>query len=286
MAAIPMTDLRAHTVTDRDEIADFLRTDRRYAAYAFGDLDHPTRGRPRWAIAHDPSGKPVALAMHLDTIVPPPLFLMGDPAGCHLILSTVLKPRDVYLLSTASLDAGIGDLYELERPAELLRMVVDAASFRPFAGSAQRLQRDDVEDLNRLYQLGFRAGFPPSVLEDGIYYGVRVNGRLVSAAGTHVIDPEERLAVVGNVMTHADFRGHDLAKMVTSAVTSELLSQVDEVTLNVYADNAPAIAAYLRLGYREHCRLTERFARRRSGGWGLMRPLREAMRITWPRDNR
>jgi len=124
------------------------------------------------------------------------------------------------------------------------------------------------------------------VVEDGIYYGIRVNGRLVSAAGTHVIDPAEGIAVVGNVMTHADFRGHDLAKMVTSAVTSELLTRVGDVALNVYADNTSAITAYLRLGYREHCRLTERFARRRSGGWGLMRPIREAMRITWPRDNR
>jgi ribosomal protein S18 acetylase RimI-like enzyme len=286
MAAIPMTELRARAVSDRDEIAAFLRTDRRYAAYAFGDLDTPTRGRPRWGIAHDARGSAVALAMHLDTIVPPPLFLMGEPAGCHLILNTVLRPRDVYLLSTAALDAGIGDLYDLERPAELLRMVVDADTFRPFAGSALRLGPRDIDDLNRLYQLGFRAGFPPSVLEEGIYYGVRVNGRLVSAAGTHVIDPPEGIAVVGNVMTHTDFRGHDLAKLVTSAVTGELLARVGDVALNVYADNAPAIAAYLRLGYREHCRLTERFARRRSGGWGLMRPLREAMRITWPRDNR
>jgi ribosomal protein S18 acetylase RimI-like enzyme len=163
----------------------------------------------------------------------------------------------------------------------MLRMVVDRDSFTRFAGPAERLNALDIDDLNRLYQLGFRAGFPPSVLDDGVYYGIRVRGRLVSAAGTHAINPKEGIAVVGNVMTHTDFRGHDFAKMVTSAVTAELLDRVPDVALNVHADNEPAVAAYGRLGYRTHCQLVERLARRRVGGWGLIRPIREAIRIPW-----
>jgi ribosomal protein S18 acetylase RimI-like enzyme len=165
-------------------------------------------------------------------------------------------------------------------------MVVDRDSFRPFAGPAERLTALDIDDLNRLYQLGYRAGFPPSVLEEGVYYGVRVRDRLVSAAGTHAINPREGIAVVGNVMTHADFRGHDFAKMVTSSVTAELLDRVPDVALNVHHDNDPAVAAYTRLGYRTHCQLIERLVRRRAGGWGLMRPIREAMRFPWPREPR
>ena len=196
------------------------------------------------------------------------------------------KPRDAFFQSIEGLDAAAEDLYQFERPTALLRMVVDAGTFVPYAGAAERLGAGDIDDLNRLYQLGFRAGFAQAILEDAVYYGIRIRGRLVSAAGTHVINRREGIAVVGNVMTHADFRGHDFAKMVTGAVTAELLDQVPDVALNVHADNAAAIAAYARLGYREHCRLTERLGRRRSGGWGLMRPIREAMRITWPRDQR
>jgi ribosomal protein S18 acetylase RimI-like enzyme len=222
--------------------------------------------------------------MHHDGLVPQPLFLMGDAAGCHAVLASIIKPRDAFFQSTAGLDAAIEDLYELERPTALLRMVVDASTFMPYAGAAERLTPADIDALNRLYQLGFRAGFASAILDDAVYYGVRVRGRLVSAAGTHVINRREGIAVVGNVMTHADYRGHDFAKMVTGAVTAELLEKLPDVALNVHADNAPAIAAYARLGYREHCRLSERLGRRRSGGWGLMRPIREAMRITWPRD--
>lgn len=286
MAVAPKPDLYARAVADRDEIAAFLRTDRRYAAYAMGDLDGPSRVRCTWGIAHDDAGRPVALAMHQEGLVPQPLFLMGDPAGCREVLASVIRPRDAYFLGTEAHDAAIADLYELDPAVALLRMAVDANSFTPFAGPAERLGPADVEDLNRLYQLGFRGGFPATILDDGVYYGVRARRRLVSAAGTHVINVREGVAVVGNVMTHVDYRGHDLAKMVTSAVTAELLQRVGDVVLNVHADNGPAITAYERLGYREHCRLSERLGHRRSGGWGLMRPIREAIRLTWQRDPR
>jgi ribosomal protein S18 acetylase RimI-like enzyme len=286
MAAAPVAQLRARSVTDREVIAAFLRTDRRYAAYALGDLDSAMRARCTWGIAYDGDDRPTALAMHHDGLVPQPLFLMGDPVGCHAVLASVIKPRDAFFQSTTALEAAVEDLYELDLPTALLRMVVDARTFVPFVGGAERLTPADIDDLNRLYQLGFRAGFASAILDNAVYYGVRVGGRLVSAAGTHVMNRREGIAVVGNVMTHADFRGHDFAKMVTSAVTAELLDQLPDIALNVHADNAPAIAAYTRLGYREHCRLSERLGRRRSGGWGLMRPIREAMRITWPRNTR
>jgi RimJ/RimL family protein N-acetyltransferase len=284
MAVAASSRPRVRAVSERSEIAAFLRRDRLYAAYAIGDLDGPNRARVAWAMAHDEAGIPTALAMHHEGLVPQPLFLMGAPDGCRAILESVLKPRDAYLQATELQEAALRDMYELDTPIVMLRMAVDRRTFTPFAGPAERLTALDVDDLNRLYQLGYRSGFPPSVVEDGVYYGVRVRGRLVSAAGTHAINPREEIAVVGNVMTHVDFRGHDFAKMVTSAVTAELFDQVSDVALNVHADNDPAVAAYSRLGYRTHCQLIERLARRRAGGWGLMRPIREAMRFPWPRE--
>ena len=286
MAVATSQRSRARAVGDREEIASFLRTDRRYAAYALGDLDGPNRARVAWGMAYDDAGRPTALVMHHEGLVPQPLFLMGAPDGCRQVLESVLKPRDAYLQGTELHEAAIRDLYELDAPVRMLRMVVDRDTFSPFAGPAERLTALDIDDLNRLYQLGFRAGFPATVVEDGVYYGVRVRGRLVSAAGTHALNAREGVAVVGNVMTHADFRGHDFAKMVTSAVTADLLDHVEDVALNVHADNDPAVAAYTRLGYRTHCQLVERLARRRHGGWGLMRPIREAIRIPWQREPR
>jgi GNAT superfamily N-acetyltransferase len=286
MAVAQKQESQARAVTDRDLIASFLRTDRLYAAYPLGDLDGPGRRRAAWGMSFDASGRPTALGMHHEGLVPQPLFLMGEVDGCRAILAGVLKPRDAYFQTTAAHEAAIRELYELEPPIAMLRMSVDRRSFIPFAGPAERLGSSDIEELNRLYQLGFRSGFPASVLEEGVYYGVRVRGHVVAAAGTHVVSPRERIAVVGNVMTQPEYRGHDFAKMVTSAVTAELLERVTDVTLNVHGENVPAVAAYGRLGYGVYCHLVERIGRRRSGGWGLMRPIREAIRLTWPRDSR
>ena len=56
--------------------------------------------------------------------------------------------------------------------------------------------------------------------------------RLIAAAGTHVVSPQWGVAAVGNVYTHREYRGQGLAKVVTSAVTAELLQQCDTVVLN------------------------------------------------------
>ena len=146
-------------------------------------------------------------------------------------------------------------------------MSVNREGFRPLSGPQVRLSKVDLVDLNRLYGLGFSGWLPADAIVNGVYYGIRVAGRLVAAAGTHVISPEGRLAAVGNVLTHADFRGRGFAKLTTSAVTQELLRYCDDVVLNVRADNPPAIAAYTALGYREHCRFEERLAHRRGAPW-------------------
>jgi hypothetical protein len=99
MAVAQSLELRARTVADRDEIAAYLRSDRRYAAYALGDLDSPVRRRISWGMAYDAAGRPNALAMHHEGLMPQPLFLMGEPDGVRAILASVIRPRDAYFQS-------------------------------------------------------------------------------------------------------------------------------------------------------------------------------------------
>jgi len=282
MTVAQATGWHTRAVTDRSEVAAFLRTDRLYAAYALGDLDASARRRAAWGMAYDAEGRPRGLAMQHLGLPPQPLFLMGDPDACRAVLTNEVRPRYAFVQARHDLATAFDNLYRVDLPASLLRMVVNRETFRPYAGGAVRLAPADIGDLNRLYQLGLGGGFPASILEDGVYYGVRVGGRLVAAAGTHVINPDEGIAVVGNVLTHVDHRGQGHAKAVTAGVTAELLERVPDVALNVYADNDPAVAAYSRLGYREYCRLGEWVAYRRAGGWDLIRPLRAALRLSWP----
>ncbi len=183
---------------------------------------------------------------------PQPLFVMGENDGIKLILRDVIKPRTALRGGEAGAAACLLRVAIASIPVPtMLRMWVDACplparSHRTFGGCLPV----EIGELNRLYQLGFASWLPASAIADGLYYGIRVGGRLVSAAGTHVISPAGRLAVVGNVMTHSDFRGRGYATAVTGAVTAELLRFCDQVVLNVRADNPPALAAYRRLGFQ------------------------------------
>ena len=274
MAATTQQDARAlegpaleiSTTRDRELLRSFLESDRLRAAYAICDLEPREFARSKWGVAIQ-GGEPVAVVLEYGGLTPQPLFAMGDGDAITAILREVIKPRLVYLATDESLLPSVARVYTIDPGPQMLRMYVNRQLFRPALGPALRLSPIDGVDLNRLYGLGFAGWLPAESVAQGVYYGVRVAGRLIAAAGTHVISPEGRLAAVGNVMTHVDFRGRGFAKVTTSAVTQELLRTCDEVVLNVRSDNPPAIAAYRALGYAEHNRFEERLAHRRGAPW-------------------
>jgi ribosomal protein S18 acetylase RimI-like enzyme len=251
---------------DRSMLRSFLETDRLYSAYALCDLDDREFLRTRWGVALV-AGKPIAVVLQYAGYSPQPIFVMGENEGIEVILSNVIKPHTAYVAARPEHLAAIATSYRVEPGPAMLRMWVDAAHFRPFPAEVHRLLPVEIGEVNRLYQLGLASWLPASAISDGLYYGMRLGGRLVSAAGTHVISPNARLAVVGNVMTHADFRGRGYATAVTGAVTAELLRFCDQVVLNVRADNPPALAAYRRLGYQVHLTFEERLIHRTELPW-------------------
>ena len=258
--------LEISATRDRTLLRRFLERDRLRAAYAICDLEEREFARSKWGIATR-AGEPVAVVLEYGGLTPQPLFVIGDGEAVTAILREVIKPRLVYLATDHSLLEHVEHVYRIDPGPPMLRMWVNRQMFQPMLGPTLRLAPIDIVDLNRLYGLGFAGWLPAESISRGVYYGVRAAGRLVAAAGTHVISPEARLAAVGNVMTHVDFRGRGFAKATTSAVTEELLRTCDEVVLNVRADNPPAIAAYQALGYREYCRFEERLAHRRGAPW-------------------
>ncbi len=260
-AATTSRRLVARTTSDRGLLRAFLEEDRLFAAYAICDLDDREFQRTRWAVALD-GDRPVAVTLEYAGVTPQPLFVMGSNEGIAAILRDVVRPRAAYVAARADALEAVATAYRVDPGGEMIRMSVDAERFVPFPADVQRLTAADSGDLNRLYQLGFASWLPAAAISEGVYYGMRVRGRLVAAAGTHVISHDARLAVVGNVLTSVEYRGKGYAKATTAAVTQELLRTCDHVVLNVRADNPPAVNAYRRVGYREHTRFEERLVHR------------------------
>ncbi|MEI7743047.1 MAG: GNAT family N-acetyltransferase, partial [Chloroflexota bacterium] len=272
----------ARTTTDRALLRDFLEQDRLFAAYAICDLEEREFGRTRWGIAVE-DGIVIAIALEYGGLTPQPMFVLGRQDGIAAVLRDVVRPRAAYVAAGPASLPAVAVHYKVEPGPQMIRMWVDRSTFGPAPAGVERLLPVEVSELNRLYGLGFAAWIPSGAIAEGVYYGIRVNGRLVAAAGTHVISREARLAVVGNVLTHLEHRGRGYAKAVTSAVTAELLRYCDQVVLNVRADNPPAIAAYTRLGYQEHCRFEERLVRRTTPNWpDLTGPLRRLLAARRP----
>lgn len=279
MATVARAGVRDHglevrSTRDRLMLREFLERDRLFAAYAICDLDEREFGRTRWGVALD-GGRPAAVVLEYLGLSPQPLFAMGDADGVTAILRDVIKPRAAYLAVPPDLLDAADPVYRIDAGPPMVRMWVDRSTFRPAPGAATRLVPNDIGDLNKLYDLGLTSWLPAESVAHGVYYGIRVNGRLVAAAGTHVTSRDMRLAAVGNVMTHRDHRNRGFAKVVTGAVTQELLRTCDEVVLNVRSDNPPALAAYRALGFVEHVRFEERLVHRRGTLWdSIVSPIR------------
>jgi GNAT superfamily N-acetyltransferase len=264
----------ARSTTDPAVIRAYLDRDRRYAAYAICDLEEREFARTRWGMAWE-NDTPIALVLEYSGPTPQPLFAMGREEGIAVILRDLIRPRVAYVAVAPAVLPALETAYRVDPGPSMVRMWVDRAHFQPYPATVQRLLPVEIGDLNRLYQLGFASWLPSTAIAEGVYYGLRVNGQLVAAAGTHIVSAAARLAVVGNVLTHIDYRGRGFATAVTGAVTADLLRTCDEVVLNVRADNPPALNAYRRLGYREHARFEERLVHRLGSPWpDLAAPLR------------
>jgi ribosomal protein S18 acetylase RimI-like enzyme len=191
------------------------------------------------------------------------LVALGDPEALDVLLR--LHPGSRFTFATFQLDhrAVAQRHFALYTQKPSLRMSVSRESFRPMEGDARRLHGYDLAAVNVLQRSEGYAFYSPAVLDDGVYYGVYAQGRLVAMAGTHVAAPTEQVAIVGNVLTHPHHRGLGYGAIATSAVTAELLETCPSILLTVRVDNVPAIRVYERLGYREECRLIESGARRK-----------------------
>jgi len=129
---------------------------------------------------------------------------------------------------------------------------------------AVRLNAADVPALLRLYGDGEATGeapdfFYPSMVTDGVFFGVYEQGVLAAAAGTHLFAPEEDVVAIGNIYTMRGCRGRGLGRLVTSGVI-EAVKNIGTVGLNVRADNPAALHLYESLGFVRHCPFYEGLA--------------------------
>ena len=256
-------DFLVERLTEKEAIRRHLGAQVEYTAYALGQLEPGLIERARWFRARGDTG--TGLVLHSRGGLGDATFLMGETDAVRAILTIHPGPQQTYVTCQPQHLDAMKAVYRLANQQPMIRMGVKADEFQPVERhGAVRLSGLDVRKINALYTSeGAPSFYAPEHIDTGVYFGVFTEGRLVSIAGTHVVSPQEHVAVVGNVFTHPRYRGRGYATAATSATTAVLLEMCATVVLTVDPANVPATASYRRLGYEEKCPLVEASGTRR-----------------------
>lgn len=246
---------RLISLHDRARIGAFLRRDAPLHLYALGDLDDFFWPSTIWyGLEADGELRQLLLGYLTDSLLVLHALTAGPLAELRELLARALPllPPRVYAHLTPGAAGALVEHYRADPHGTYDKMLLVAPERlgSPHEHAVERLGAGELEELLALYAASYPGNwFDPRMLATGQYYGLRAGGALVSVAGVHVYSPQQRVAALGNIVTHPAARGRGYAGAVTAHLCRELLRTVDQVGLNVRADNPAAIACYSRLGF-------------------------------------
>lgn len=242
-----------HTLHNKSDIFGYLNKHREFHLYAIGDLDDFFWPKTTWyGLISDNEIQSIALlyaGMDIPTLL---LFHEGDSRfAAHLLekIIPILPNRFYAHLSPDLLDIigrqNIDEYYGL-----LNKMVLGKTVQQPDDPNIKKLLNQDLSVIQKFYAHAYPHNwFDSRMLETGKYYGYFINGILAGISGIHVYSEEYKVAALGNIATHPDFRGQQIAYKLTSALCYNLQGSVNSIGLNVKSDNEYAIKCYKKIGF-------------------------------------
>jgi len=262
----------------------FLSRDPFAAAYMLGDLDPIYAPYCSWWIASEgtqggpvePGPRDVAVLQVYTGLSAPVVLTHGSAAGITSILAGFIGelPQRAHVHMSPDHLAVLDQHFALDRVRPMVRMGLHASRLAAAAPGedvlptgyrpVERLSHRDTGDIIELSHHYPDSFFEPHQLSTGHYYGVRTDaGALIALAGVHIMNRTDRLAAIGNVVTHLDHRGRGLSTRVTRHLCRELAREgIELLALNVERRNTSAMRVYEKLGFVDHCTYIEAFLTR------------------------
>ena len=198
----------------------------------------------------------------------PTVWTYGSDLDIEAILRAVYHelPRRIYLNIEDHHVGSVRAFYSLRHRRALLRMGLHRDHYQPVGDTegVVSLSHSDTGNMMALFQRYYPDHlFEPAQLDLGLYCGIQQESELVSVAGLHLLNPEYRVAAIGNIVTDQAFRGRGYASQCVQHILDQLFESIDHVALNVVEGNEPAIHCYRKFGFLTTARLIEAQARLR-----------------------
>ncbi len=239
---------------DKSEIYRFLSKTPDLQLYTIGDLDDFFWPDTIWYAIYD-KGEMQSIALIYTGMKPRTLLLFyeNDPMYSTELLKSVrhLLP-DMF---NVHLSPGLIDVFGkgniIRDYGHNYRMILAQKPEHVSDDNIRQLEMRDISSIQNLYKVAYPDNwFDSRMVKTGKYFGYFNSGILIAVAGIHVYSSEYRIAALGNIATHPEFRGRKIAYKLTSVLCCNLKNSVDIIGLNVKSGNPAAIKCYENIGFR------------------------------------
>ncbi len=238
---------------DKDKILDFLKVNPALYAYMIGDLDDFFWPKTIWyALKQGDEIKSIML-IYVGMETPTLLAFYEKESNYSIRLleriksilplkfNTHLSPDLLEVFGRQNLLEHYGTCHKMA-----LKKTVQAIEDQ----NIRKLKADDLKVIEAFYEVAYPQNwFDKRMLETNMYMGYFVGRQLVAIAGVHVYSAAYKIATLGNIATHPDFRGQQIGYKLTASLCFELQKQVDWIGLNVKTANEHAIRCYQKIGF-------------------------------------
>ena len=244
-----------HQIIDRTTLAAYFRQDIPLHLYSLGDLDDFYWPRTTYfgiqtkktidkvTLLYRGEGLPVLLALSKPGLL--------DEVYLKQLMS--LLPVEFYGHLSPGLEKLFSGFYTIKAYGDHLKMALVEPVRLQYVNTENTflLTKEHLPEIKTLYEKSYPDNaFDPQMLNTGQYIGYQDQDQLLSIAGVHVYSSIYRVAALGNVATHPNFRNQGLGKAVTAKLCQVLMNRVDFIGLNVKADNQSALSLYESLGFQ------------------------------------
>ncbi|NQU67105.1 MAG: GNAT family N-acetyltransferase [Candidatus Marinimicrobia bacterium] len=248
----PKTILR--DVQDKSLLESFFRQNTALHIYSIGDLDDFFWPYTTWYALQDGIQLTAVILVYRGQSLPTVLAIGDKTKPLYALLNGIAPdlPDRFYAHISPGAEQILKPLFKLTSHGLHLKMALSTTErvVTTDTRNVELLSTHHSDELMAFYRSSYPGNwFDPRMLDTNQYYGIRLDDQLVSVAGIHVYSPSYRVAALGNIVTHPEYRRQSLGLKTTARVCQSLTTSVDHIGLNVKADNLPAINCYQKLGF-------------------------------------